>query len=252
MFVFTAVTSDVKLLRDSIDTVSQLIDEANFVFKSDRIELTAADRATVAVLDLKIFSKAFEEYKCDKESVAGLNLLNLLTVLKRAGPGDKIMLRLDEEKNKLEITLYGQSIRNFSIPVLQLSCEEIPSISQFEFPVAVDVAAGIIQQGIEDADVISDSIVIEVGDTGLRMFAEGDASRAELKLEKGSPGLTNLNAPQVVKSRYPIDYLKKMMKAVKLGNTAKIQMGNDYPMKIEFASDQVQLAMVLAPRVNEE
>src|SRR3990172_4494589 len=110
--MFTAITNDPKLLRDCIETIAQLIDDAQFKLKKDGIELTSADRAMVAFVDFKIKSTAFEKYDCEKDQTIGLNLLNFLTVLKRAGPDDKMTLDLKE--NKLDILLQGQSSRRFT------------------------------------------------------------------------------------------------------------------------------------------
>ncbi|MEM5811049.1 MAG: DNA polymerase sliding clamp, partial [Candidatus Aenigmatarchaeota archaeon] len=56
-----------------------------------------------------------------------------------------------------------------------------------------------------------------------------------------------------VRSRYPIDYLKKMIKASKIADSATVRLGQDYPMKLEFKSgDKVSMTFVLAPRVSEE
>ena len=84
------------------------------------------------------------------------------------------------------------------------------------------------------------------------MFAEGDSSKTELILEGGNESLISLNTKQQVKSRYPLDYLKKIIKASRLAPIAKIQLGTDYPMRIEFAGKNISLRCILAPRVSED
>ena len=139
--MFKAVTSDPKLLRDSIDTISQLIDDGLFKIKKDGIELSAADRATVSFVDFKINSSAFDDYKCDADASIGLNLLNFLTVLKRANSNDKMTLNLDEKENKLEIILEGDSKRKFAIPLIEIRREEMPQVDKLEFPAQAEVKA---------------------------------------------------------------------------------------------------------------
>ncbi|MHA1742624.1 MAG: hypothetical protein ACTSV6_00050, partial [Candidatus Heimdallarchaeota archaeon] len=101
--MFKATISDVSLLTDSISAVADLIDEGVFKITKDGISLVAADRAMVAVVDLKILSTAFDKYNLDKEVSIGLNISNLLSVLKRAGGEDKATLNLQD--SKLEIIL---------------------------------------------------------------------------------------------------------------------------------------------------
>jgi len=249
--MFKAVTSNPKILKDSIDTISQLIDEGLFKLKRDGIELMATDRAMVAVVDFKLGSGAFDEYNCDSEKEVGLNLLNFLTILKRAGVGDKLILEFKDE-NKLEITLKGKSTRKFAIPLLEISKEEIPPVDQLDFSASMEVRADVLDQGIADADIIADSIIFDLSDGSMKMFAEGDSSRTELILESGNESLISLNTKQPVKSRYPLDYLKKIIKASRLAPIAKIQLGTDYPMRIEFKGNNISLRCILAPRVSED
>ncbi len=249
--MFNAVTNNPKILKDSIETISQLIDEGTFKIKPDGIELVATDRAMVAVVDFKLKSTAFELFECDKEMNAGLNLLNFLVILKRAGSNDTLKLNLKDDDNKMEITLEGSSVRKFAIPLLELSTEEIPPINQLEFAAQAQIKSGVLEQGIADADIIADSVIIELSANNLKMFAEGDSSRTELDVKKGAD-LTQITVRETVKSRYPIDYLKKMIKASKIADDVKIQIGNDYPMRIGFAGSDASLTMVLAPRVSED
>lgn len=94
IWLFKAFTKDPKLLKDSIDIISQLIDDGLFNFKKSGIELVAADRTMVSFLDFKLRASAFEKYDCDKNVSIGINLLNFLTILKRANPDDKLSLSL--------------------------------------------------------------------------------------------------------------------------------------------------------------
>jgi len=249
--MFSAVTSEPKLLRDSIDTISQLIDEGIFKLKRDGIELLATDRAMVAVVEFKLGAGAFDEYTCDEDKEIGLNLLNFLTILKRAGSEDKLKLTLKDD-DKLEVTLKGSSTRKFAVPLLNITKEEIPPVDQLDFSASAEIKSGIIEQGIADADIVADSVIFELDEEKLRMSAEGDTTKSELVLEKGNESLVNLNARQSIKSRYPLDYLKKIIKASKIADITKINLGTDYPMKIEFVGDNISFKCVLAPRVSED
>lgn len=248
--MFTVKLSDPKLFVNAVSTIGELIDEGVFNLTKDGISFIAADRAMVSVVDFKMSPTAFDEYKIDSEQRIGLNITNLLSVLKRVGNDDELTLNLQD--SKLEIKLQGSSKRRFVVPLLDISQEEIPPISQLEFPAKVEVKPHILESGIEDADIISDAVIFETSNDKFIMRAEGDVSRAELELERGNENLLNLEANSEVKSRYPIDYLKKMVKAAKIADKATIRLGQDYPMKLEFkAGDKASISFVLAPRVSD-
>jgi len=248
--MFRASTNDPRLFRDCIDTIAQLIDDGLFKLKKDGIELLASDRALVSVVDFKFKSSGFESYECDKEYVVGLNMLNLLTVLKRANPDDKLILELNENENKFNIKLEGKSKRNFSIPLIDVSTEKVPPL-KLDFQALAEIKSDILEEGILDAGIFADSLVIEATEDMLRVFAEGNSSKSELKLEKGTEALPSLDVKKKVKSRFSLEYLKKMIKGSKLSEKAIINLGNDYPLKLEFLGDHASLSMILAPRVSE-
>ena len=176
--MFKAVTSDPKLLRDSIDTISQIIDDGLFRIKNDGIELSAADRATVSFVDFKMKPSAFDEYKCDADANIGLNLMNFLTVLKRANANDRLTLNLNEKENRLEIILVGDTKRKFAIPLIEIRREEMPQVDKLEFAAQAEVKADIIDQGLNDAAIVADSIIIEMSENNLNMFASGNSSKS--------------------------------------------------------------------------
>ena len=249
--MFKATLKEVGLLRDSIATIGELIDEGIFKIEKDGISMIAADRAMVAVVDFKILSKAFEKYDIDKEQSIGMSVGNLLSVLKRAGAGDKISFNLQDAK--LEIVLENSSRRRFVIPLLDLSQEEVPPIDQLEFTAKAQINPEIIESGIADAEVVADSVLFEGNDGKFGMRAEGDVSSAHLELERGNEALMELKTDGETKARYPLSYLRKMLKAAKIADSVTIEWGQDYPMKLKFkAADKVNLEMILAPRVVEE
>lgn len=242
--MFKAVMQDAKILRDSVDMISQIIDEGIFKFKKNGIEMLTPDRAMVAVIDFKLSNEAFEEYETDKDYSVGLNMDNFLTVLKRASG----KIQLDLEEDKLNITIFGSSVRKFTLPLLQIS-EDVPPLDQLDFKSSLDLKTSVIDDGIADADIMADSVIMETNDSVLTMKASGSTSKTELKIEKGE---NLLDISGKAKARYPLDYLKKFMKAGKIVDKAKIQFGDDYPMKIELKGTNVYFTMILAPRVSEE
>ncbi len=246
--MFTVKLSNTKLFVTAVATIGELIDEGIFNLNKDGVSFIASDRAMVAVVDFKMASNAFDEYEIDSEQRIGLNITNLLSVLKRVGADDKLTLNLQD--SKLEIKLEGASKRRFVVPLLDISQEEIPPISQLEFPAKAEVKPHILESGIEDADIISDAVLFETLKDKFIMRAEGGVSKAELELERGNESLLNLETNIEVRSRYPIDYLKKMVKAAKIADSVTIRLGQDYPMKLEFkAGDKASISFILAPRV---
>ncbi len=248
--MFKATISDISLLRDSIDTISQLIGEGIFNLNKEGISLIATDRAMVAVVKFELKKDAFKEYKCEKDMSIGVNIENLLLILRRAKSTDNITLEVEKDKSKLKIEMEGDGLRKFSIPLLDISKGEIPEIDQLDFSTKMQLKTKTMEEGISDADIISDSVIFETSDKKLFIKTEGDSSSVESKIDDNN-GIVEISGDNV-RSRYALEYLKKMMKAGKISEIASLQMGRDFPMKLEFKQpDKVSMSFVLAPRVED-
>ncbi|MBI4173966.1 MAG: proliferating cell nuclear antigen (pcna) [Candidatus Aenigmarchaeota archaeon] len=248
--MFKLVLSDIDILKNSIPIVSEIIDEANLVVDKSGISLLAPDRTMVSVVDLKILPTAFDSFDVSSDTALGLNMANLTAILKRVKSSDK--LHLEYDSGKLVLKAVGRGVRTFSLPLIEVKSEK-PPIDQLKFPVRIEVESSIIEEGIADAEVIGDSVFLEAEPSVFRMHAKGDVSSAHLELKQGDSGLLGVHAPERAKSQYPLDYLKKMIKAAKLAPQTVVEFGKDYPMRLDFRQvDKLQMRFILAPRVSEE
>ncbi len=246
-----AVLSDITLFRDSLTAIHELVNEAIFKVKADGIYLTATDPTMVALIDYKLLSSAFETYELKEAEDIGLNIENLLAVLKRVKAGEKVTLDFAKGANKLLVTISGASTRKFTIPVLDIEKGEVPEMS-LDFAATIEVKTNVLADGIDDASIVTDTVILGASANEFTMRAEGDLSKVEISLVKGSPDVIGLDAKTTVSSKFSLEYLKKIVKGAKIADTAKIQLGNDYPLKVTLrAVDNLQISYVLAPRVED-
>lgn len=239
---------DLTTFRDSIATISDLIEETQIKIKKNGLELIASDRAVVAVVDFKFSSKNFREYGYNSDISIGINLTNLLQILKRAKSSDITEFAISD--NKLIITLKGESTRRFSMPLLEIRDEIPQGIEKLVFPVKLEVQSSALEDGIEDADLVSDAITFEVNKDSLSLKAEGDSSSSEIMIDKSK---AKFSGDKVAKATYSLDYLKKMIKGRKISENTIIEFDTNYPMKMTFQrGNDVVLSFILAPRIEEE
>ena len=247
---FSAVLEDVGLLRDSLATISELLDETELHIKEKGIEMISADRAVVVVVDFMLSRNAFKEYNHQSDMKIGVNLISLLSVLRRARPQDK--LRIKVEDNKLFLTLESDSTRSFVLPLIGVSREESPPVDKLDFSASIKINSDVLGSGIEDAELIADSVVFTVRKDAFVMKSESDSSSTQLMLPTGTEGLNIINVNEPVRARYSVDYLKKIIKAKKVAEMASVHMSTDYPMRISFdVPGKITLGFILAPRIEE-
>jgi proliferating cell nuclear antigen len=250
--VFKAELEEVGLMKDSMKTISDLISEGLFQLKDDGIHLIAADPAMVALVDFKLEEDVFENYELDEETKVGLNLENFYSILRRANSEDTITLELDEDDSKFHITMEGMSTRNFSLPILNLSEDDIPSTDQLDFTVEAEIEGSVLEGAVKDAMVVSDSVTVSADSDEIRIISKGDQSNVDFTISGDSDGVIELEGTEA-ESMFSLDYLSKMMGAKSLSDTVNMKLGEDFPMRLEFVvPDEADLSFVLAPRIEED
>lgn len=250
--MFKAEIEDVSLLKDSLKTVSDLISEGIFQFQDDGVKLIAADPAMVALVDFQIEKDVFEEYDLDEETKVGLNLENFYSIIRRANSNDTIVFELDDESSRFQITMENSSTRNFSLPILNLSEDDIPDTQDLEFSVTADLETTVLESAVKDAMVVGDSVVIEADSDSISISSEGDQSNVDFTIESGSEGVLELEGGES-RSMFSLDYLNSMIGAKSLSDTVRVKLGEDFPMRLQFeVPEKANLSFVLAPRIEEE
>lgn len=250
--VFKAEIEEVSLIQDSMKTISDLISEGLFQLQEDGIKLVAADLAMVGLVDFKIEKDVFDSYELDEETKVGLNLENFYSILRRANSDDTLTFELDEDNSKFHITMESSSTRNFSLPILNLSEDDIPSTDQLDFTVEAELETSVLESAIKDAMVVSDSVTVTADGDKINISAEGDQSDASFTITGDSPGVIELEGGEA-KSMFSLDYLSKMIGGKKLSENVNIKLGQDFPMRMEFIiPDEANLSFVLAPRIEED
>ncbi|MBI4148423.1 proliferating cell nuclear antigen (pcna) [Candidatus Woesearchaeota archaeon] len=242
--------ADATYFKDSISIISELVNEARFKVTKDGLELIAMDPANVAMVLYKLLSSAFTEYEVDKDQVLAINLANLKQILRRVSASD--ILSLEVAENKLHITIRSDSVRKFSLPILELEerAERVPNLT---FPVVITMPASTLNSAIEDADIVGESVSFIAEPEKFSVMAEGDTSKAHVEIP--GTGETKIKAESTarIRAKYSLEYLKKMIPGAKLSPTVTVSFNQDYPLRLDYTVvDKVNLSFVLAPRVEND
>jgi proliferating cell nuclear antigen len=251
--MFKLKVADAKLLRDMITSISILVDEATFKIDPEGLKLRAMDPSRVAMIDFEWPKTAFEEYQCDTPTKMCINITELLKLLKRAGRDEVVELSLDEQTGKLQVKIAGKYTRNFTMPTLEASEEEVPT-PKLTFNVSVKATTEGLSQAIEDAQLVSDHVRLEADPEKLVFNAAGDLMGAIITIQKGSDTLLDLQAKEPSKATFSLSYLTEIIKAAsQTSDIATLEFSSDMPVKLDFQqAKEGKLTFYLAPRIETE
>jgi proliferating cell nuclear antigen len=236
------------VLKGIIYVTTPLVNEVKFNITQKGISLRAVDPAHVAMVDLQINDKAFEEYKANDMEL-GIDMDKLGGIMRLASSDDTVSLEYDEESNKLIIKI-GNLIRKMGL--IDTAGMPDPKMPNLNLPAKVVLKASELTQGVRASEAVSDHLALTVNKDNFELFAEGDTDTVNLKLPKDL--LIELNTNSKCKSLFSIDYFANMIKPVRGEDPITIMIGNDNPIKVEFdiAENKGHVTYLLAPRIESE
>jgi proliferating cell nuclear antigen len=248
--MFKLKVSDAKPLRDMTTAISILVDEATFKIEPDGLKLRAMDPSRVAMIDFEWPKTVFEEYIVQEPSKMCINISELLKLLKRAGKDESVELTLDEKTGKLQVKIMGKYSRNFTMPTLEASEEEVPT-PKIAFNIKAKMTTQGLSQAIEDAQMVSDHVRLEAEADKITLSATGDLMGATITLQKGSDALLDIEAKEPSKATFSLSYLSEIIKAASAtSDIATIEFSTDMPVRIDFQQmKEGKLTFFLAPRI---
>lgn len=112
------------LLKKVLDSLKDLVNDANFDCSATGFSLQAMDSSHVALVALLLRSEGFEHYRCDRNLSLGMNLSNMAKMLKCAGNDDIVTIKADDAADSVTFMFESPS---------QFSC------SQVSFPFSIEI-----------------------------------------------------------------------------------------------------------------
>ena len=236
------------VLKELVDVVSTLVDEAKFNVSKDSIVVKAVDPAHVAMVDLALSRDAFESFKADEGEI-GIDMDKMKEILRLAKAGDPIALSHDEDKNRLVVTVGNTTRRMALVDTAGMSDPKVPSLN---LPAKLVVRTDELRQAIRASESISDHLALKASPEGLEIVAEGDTDNVSHVVPKDM--LEELQCKEAVRSLFPLDYFSNMVKAISSASNVTLYLGSDYPVKMEFkiAGGKGEVRYLLAPRIESE
>ncbi|MCD6464566.1 proliferating cell nuclear antigen (pcna) [Candidatus Woesearchaeota archaeon] len=244
--------ADPKLLKDSINIISDIVTEARFNITKQGLELIAMDPANVAMVIFKLLSSSFTEYDLKQDMSIGLNLNNLKQVFKRVKATD--ILTLEVDGSQFKITLKGATTRRFYLPIIDI--EELEQkVPDLDFAVEIQTDSQLIEDAIADADIVAESVSFKTDGKSLIIEASGDLAKSSVEIKADENTKINVlkKTGEELKAKYSIEYLKKMIKSSKLSDRVVLKFSKDYPLRLDYiVKDRLELGFILAPRIETE
>jgi len=177
---------------------------------------------------------------------------SLKAVLRRAKQSDVLTIELDEEKSRLKIQLKSESTRTFNLALIDID-EKEQKVPDLKFPLRVETSTMVFDEAVQDMDVVAESVALIAEKSRFIVEAEGNLKDARAEILSDDETKIKLEGSGPLRSKYSIEYLKKIIKASKLANSVVLQFDKDYPLRVDYlVKDKLSLSVILAPRVSND
>jgi DNA polymerase III sliding clamp (beta) subunit (PCNA family) len=101
---------------------------------------------------------------------------------------------------------------------------------------------------IQDANLVSEHVKIEITDNTLRISADGDIGSARSEWTKESAEIIEINKEEDSIATFTLSYLQDIVgTATSISEVAMLELSTDMPIKMDFEISQGRLVYYLAP-----
>ncbi|KAL5178157.1 Proliferating cell nuclear antigen [Glycine soja] len=248
------------LLKKVLESVKELVNDANFDCSSTGFSLQAMDSSHVALVALLLRSEGFEHYRCDRNISMGMNLNNMAKMLKCAGNDDIITIKADDGSDTVTFMFESPTqdkISDFEMKLMDIDSEHL-GIPEAEYHAIVKMPSSEFARICKDLSSIGDTVVISVTKEGVKFSTKGDIGTANIVCRQN----TSVDKPEeatVIEMNEPVSltfalrYMNSFTKATPLSNTVTISLSNELPVVVEYKiAEMGYVRFYLAPKIEED
>jgi proliferating cell nuclear antigen len=229
-----------------VDAVKDMVTDANFRLTNSGISIQAVDTSHISLCDLQLCTGFFETYKCDQPAVLGINIPNMVQVLKCAGSDDSITFTSSNDSSLLNILFEsstGDKRINFEMKLLEIEDEDMQKPDDYPEATFLMKSAEF-NRIIRDISDIGDICKIYIKDDKIGFSVDGDIGKIDITCD-----VEMVDKGTSLEVGFSLKYLKYMTSAAHLSPKVNITLCKDLPIGVQFIfeGETGSLTYYLAP-----
>jgi proliferating cell nuclear antigen len=244
-------TIQASAFRTVFEVLKDIINDVNLIFKPEGVLIITLDTARVTLVHLFMPAENFEEYICESECTAGLNISNTYKLLKSVSNADTLTLDVDDNyilNIRIE-NLAKRSLTTFQFKLLDIN-DDMLSIPEIGMDTITTLPSIDFQRIARDMHNISNDIRIYRGKKTLELECEGSFANQKTTIECIEQG-----PDEPVGNLFSLKYINMFTRATSLCASIQIlQDSRDKNMPIVFryaVANLGELKFYLAPKIDD-
>ncbi|KAK2463305.1 hypothetical protein APHAL10511_004960 [Amanita phalloides] len=174
------------LLKKMLDSVKELVTDANFECNEEGINLQAMDNSHVALVSVLLQAGEFETYRCDRPMPLGVNLSSLFKVLKCAKDDDICTLKALDDADTLNLIYeakHSDRVAEYDMKLMDIDTDSL-GIPDTEYEARITMPSSEFGRIVRDLASLGESVRIDVSKEGVRFTCDGEAANANILLRQ--------------------------------------------------------------------
>lgn len=236
-----AVTHDVKRFKNIMDTVAGMTSQATLVFSPEQVYVEEMDTSNVAVVQVKLLSGMFAEYKCAETTRVRISMEQALFALKHVSTANTIQMTHAVGSNKMELRFYSKEDGTdckFMLGLLTETEVVDSNIPEFDFGGTCTLPCAAFRNTINALFAAHSAATIQITPEHVR-FTTADDEKMEVDI---THALCDVAGHEVktavvdgpVKVRVATRYLSLFSKATASTEYMSLMFGRDTPLCVFF------------------
>ena len=241
-------TVQASAIKSTFEVLKDILNDVNIYFKKDGVYIVTLDTARTSLVDMYLSSDNFEEYNCENDIVAGINVSNTFKLLKSITNNDVLVINI-ECKEFMNIEIHSESKKactTFSLKLLDINESQI-EVPQMNMTTITPMLSADFQRICRDMYNIGTDIEITRDGKNLKLLCEGDFANQETVIEctEESPKISG---------KYSLRYLNIFTKATSMCSTVQIMQEeqNRFLILKYNVANLGELKFYLATKVSED
>lgn len=178
--------AEAAILKRLLDSIKELVTDANFECNEEGINLQAMDNSHVALVSVKLSASGFKKYRCDRPLPLGVNLGSFTKVLKCAKDDDVCIIKAADDADILSLTYEARNsdrIAEYEMKLMDIDADTL-NIPDTDYDARVSMPSAEFTRIVRDLSQLGESVRIEVSKEGVRFISDGEAANGNILLRQ--------------------------------------------------------------------
>ena len=117
------VTIQASAVKSIFEVLKDILNDVNIYFRPDGVYIVTLDTARTSLVDMYLAADNFEQYSCEQEIIAGINISNTFKLLKTITNNDVLTMEINS-KEYMNIEIISESKKtntHFQLKLLDIN-----------------------------------------------------------------------------------------------------------------------------------